>query len=136
MGVEPTASDGLVIYAYKWQIATDPLRTAWYLSYLGEIATVRQSEEILFEIVVQKSQGRFDLEQVQNAYRYFGFTTDTADDEHIIGTYKSRLSDAPRQDSEMREQLRLIGEHRHSAKIKEIAKGSESRICLEVLRGR
>lgn len=125
MGIDPTASDANVIFAYKKQVETDPARTAWYLSYLGQISTVRQSEEIELEIVLQQSQGRFMLEQVKDAYRYFGFTTEDADDEHIIGTYKSRLSDAPRHDAEMREQLRIIGEHKHSARIKEIAKGSK-----------
>lgn len=126
MGVEPTASDGNIIFAYKRQVATDPARTAQYLSFLGQIGAVRQSEEIQFEIQIQKSQGRFDLEQLEGAYRYFGFANSDADDEHIIGTYQSRLSDAPRQDLEMREHLRVIGESRGSLRIKEIAKGSKS----------
>jgi ubiquitin carboxyl-terminal hydrolase 25/28 len=128
LGTDPTASDNNIIFAYKRQVETDPARTAWYLTFLGQIADMRQSEEIQFEIVLQKSSGRFDLEQVDEAYRYFGFSSEAgskADDDYILGTYKSRLSDAPRQDSEMREQLRIIGEHRNSAKIKETAKGSE-----------
>jgi ubiquitin carboxyl-terminal hydrolase 25/28 len=125
LGIDATASDALVIFAYKKQLETDPSRFAWYLSYLNQISRVRQSDEIELEIVLQQSEGRFTLEQVDEAYRYFGFTMPDADDEHIIGTYKSRLSDAPRQDSEMREQLRIIGEHRQSARIKDIAKGSK-----------
>ena len=124
LGIDPTASDANIIFAYKKQIETDPRRTTWYLSYLNQIANVRQSDEIQLEVVLQQSQGRFTLEQVDGAYNYF-FTTFDAADEHIIGTYKSRLSDAPRQDPEMREQLRIIGEHRHSARIKDVAKGSK-----------
>lgn len=124
MGVDPTASDANIVFAFRQQIETDPLRATWYLSYLSQIANVRQSEELEFELAIQHSAGRFTIEQVRRAYNYF-MTTDQATDDHIIGAYKSRLSDAPRQDAEMREELRIIGEHRHSAKIKDVAKGSK-----------
>ena len=50
MGVDPTASDAIVIFAYRRQVKTDPARTAWYLSCLEQIAKVRQSAEIQFEL--------------------------------------------------------------------------------------
>lgn len=105
-------------------MATDPDRYAWYLSYLIEIANVRQSQTLEVQVAMERSNGLFTLEEVDQAYRYFGFTRHDADDDHIIGTYKSRLSDAPRQDTDMREQLRIIGEHRRSARIRDVAKGS------------
>jgi ubiquitin carboxyl-terminal hydrolase 25/28 len=124
LGIDPVASDANVIFAFKKQVETDPNRVTWYLSYLQQIANVRQSEELQFEVVLQQSQGHFTIEQVEGAYNYFFTTADAADD-HIIGTYKSRLSDAPRQDNDMREQLRILGEHRNSRKIKDVAKGSK-----------
>jgi hypothetical protein len=125
LGIDPTASDANVIFAYRKQVETDASRTAFYLTWLNQISVVRQSEEIQLEIVLQQSKGRFMLEQIHDAYKYFGFPTQDADDAHIIGTYKARLSDAPRQGSEMREHLRIIGEYRRNARIIEIAKGSK-----------
>jgi ubiquitin carboxyl-terminal hydrolase 25/28 len=125
LGVEPNSSDGCIIDAYKQNVETDAEDTVWHLSCLNKIANIRQSEELGVLVATEQSKGLFTIEQVRQAYRYFGFTREDVDEEHIIGTYKSRLSDAPRQDSEMREQLRIIGQHRQSLRIKDVAKGSK-----------
>jgi ubiquitin carboxyl-terminal hydrolase 25/28 len=125
LGVEANSSDGCIIDAYERQVETDPEDSVWHLSCLNKIANIRQSEELGVLVATEQSKGLFTIEQVRQAYRYFGFTREDVDEEHIIGTYKSRLSDAPRQDSEMREQLRIIGQHRQSLRIKDVAKGSK-----------
>ena len=62
------------------------------------------------------------MHQLTEAYRYFGLQEHPAlDDEHIIGTFQSRSLDAPSQDAQSREQLRIIGNHRKSKKILDTA---------------
>lgn len=131
LGTDPSASDQNIVFAYRRQADRDPARQAWYLTFLEQIANIRESDEIHVEIGLQKSLGRFDLDQVKAAYLYFGFQDDNVDEEYILGTYRSRLLDAPRQYMEMREQLLILGQHRHSTNIIETANGSKSQNFLE-----
>ena len=72
---------------------------------------------------MEQSAGKFDFRQLTEAYRYFGFHVESPppDDAYIIGTFQSRLQDAPMHGPQMREQLKVIGKHRKSSKILSIA---------------
>lgn len=80
------------------------------------------------EVAIERSAGKFDFHQLTEAYRYFGFNVDSSpsDDAHIIGTFQSRMQDAPMQAAQMREQLRIIGTHRNSTKILHIAEDGKA----------
>jgi ubiquitin carboxyl-terminal hydrolase 25/28 len=117
------ASDGLVIFAYRKQAERDPENAHCYLTYLIQIAEARHSEALQTEVAMERSGGKFDYHQLTEAYRYFGFYVEMppSDDAYVIGTFQSRLADAPKQESQMREHLKLIGTHRNSSKILDIA---------------
>ena len=72
---------------------------------------------------MERSAGKFDYRQLANAYQYFGFHVESppSDDAYIIGNFQSRLQDAPLHGPQMREQLKVIGRHRNSNKILDIA---------------
>jgi len=74
-------------------------------------------------VALEQSAGKYDVRQLADAYRYFGFHVGNppSEDEHIIGTFQARMQDAPMQESAMREQLKIIGSHRKSKKILEVA---------------
>ncbi len=92
------------------------------MGYLAHIAEDRSSEELRIEVAIERSAGKYDVQQLTEAFRYFGLHMDNnLDDEHIIGTFQSRSLDAPSQDAQSREQLRIIGNHRKSKKILDIA---------------
>jgi len=113
----------LVIFAYRKQAERDPINSHHYLTFLIEIAEARSSEALQTEVAIVRSDGKFDYHQLIEAYRYFGFYVERppSDDAHVIGTFQSRLQDAPKQESQMREHLKLIGTHRNSSKILDIA---------------
>jgi hypothetical protein len=46
---------------------------------------------------------------------------DHLDEDHIIGVFKSMVSDSPKQESELRQALLTIGQHRNSYKIEQFA---------------
>ena len=123
LGIPLDASDGLVRFAYRKQVERDPGNAHHYLTYLIQIAEGRSSDLLLTEVAIERSSGKFDYRQLTEAYRYFGFYVETPslDDAHIIGTFQSRLEDAPKHESQMREHLKLIGTHRNSRKILNIA---------------
>lgn len=123
LGVPEDSSDDLVVFAYRKQVETDAGRAPWYLSYLRQAANMRSSDILLTEIALATSQGSFDAEQLQDAYRYFGlsFESPPHDDDYIIGLFTSRLDDARRHEREMRENLKIIGVHRSSQKIIAVA---------------
>lgn len=135
LGIPEDASDRLVIFAYEKQKQTDSAQTPWYLSYLRNIFQARRSEILETHIATELSAGRFDAEQLTGAYSYFGLSMQgqQTDDEHIIGIFQSRLQDARLHESEMRERLSIIGEHRQSARIIDFASDSkleQSHICI------
>ena len=75
------------------------------------------------QVALERSEGKFDYQQLSDAYRYFGHPAEGSllDDEHIIGTFQSRAQDSPKQEAEMRGQLKIIGAHRRSKQILGIA---------------
>jgi ubiquitin carboxyl-terminal hydrolase 25/28 len=127
LGIPPDASDDLIIFAYRKQTKTDPANTHQYLTYLIQIADDRSSESLQTEVAIERSAGKFDSHQLTNAYRYFGYYIDSppSDDAYIIRTFQSRVQDAPMQESRMREQLKIIGIHRKSTTILDIAEDCE-----------
>ena len=128
LGIPEDVSDDIVRYAYTQQNLTDPTISSApkYLTALQEIAHERNSDLLLTEVALQRSAGRFDLEQLRDAYDFFRLQADAAlDDEYIIGNFYSRLQDAPVHEKEMREHLRIIGAYRQSPKISAAAEDSE-----------
>ena len=78
------------------------------------------------EVAVERSAGKFDVQQLLEALKYFGFDFDhpPSDDNHVIGTFQSRVQDSPLQEVQMREQLKIIGIYRRSRQICEFAENS------------
>ncbi len=67
-----------------------------------------------------ESKGQVSYRDIEEAYRYLGTTPDW-DDASIIGAFQARVSDAPRQEQEARQHLRVIGVSRHSEAIQTAA---------------
>ena len=67
------------------------------------------------------------MRDIRLAYQAFGlaFPANNLDDDTIIGTFQARVSDAPKQEPELRRALVIIGQSRSSAKIQHIASNSK-----------
>jgi ubiquitin carboxyl-terminal hydrolase 25 len=123
LGTPQDASDELVSYAYQQQVRTNRKESPGYLNCLRQIAKNRRSELLETLVATEYSAGNFDSDQLNEAYRYFSF--DPRDhgitDELIIGTFQARLQDSAKQEADMRAHLKVIGEHRRSQRIKDVA---------------
>lgn len=127
LGVPADAADELFIFAYQRQIEQDEHQIPWYLSCLQYLATQRNSETLSTQVATEKSAGRYDTFELQDAYRYLGFdiSNQIPDEDHVIGTFISRLENtAPQQQTELRRSLQIIGEHMNSSKILAVASDS------------
>ena len=95
---------------------------SYYFECLHDLATGRKSEELQIHVAMLGSQGFTSKREIERAYRYFNIEPAHAvhiNDEHIIGTYKSRLSDtSPSMADDTRRQLRIIGDARDSDLIR------------------
>ena len=111
--------DELIWFAYTMQIFVDNQNSPYYLECLQTIAEGRSSEELSTKVAIQASEGRVSLKDVRNAYYRLGihYRDPSLLDENIIGTFRARLQDAPRQEAELRQYLRIIATHRNSAKL-------------------
>lgn len=70
-----------------------------------------------------RSRGEFTRSDVLEAGKALGIQDiETADDELIVGIFKARLADAPKQEAQMREHLTIVGKHRSSELILQTAR--------------
>lgn len=136
LGAPQDVSDELVSFAYQQQIRANPKEGPTYLTYLREIATSRRSELLDTLIAKEYSAGNVDSDQLTEAYRYFSFSPrdEGVSDELIIGTFQARLQDSPKHEADMRAHLKVIGQHRRSQRMKDIAEEGMSLLDQELIK--
>ena len=119
--------DTLLVFAYERQIACDLGNSPYYLDCLQGIATGRNSEELLTKAALEESSGKVSLKDIQGAYKTFGLDMQSPydDEDHIIGTFQSRIADSSLQEPELRRALNVIGHHRGSTRIQDFASNSK-----------
>ena len=123
LGATADFHDNLIIFAYKRQIDVDPKNIPYYLECLQGLGEGRKSEELQTQAAIEASSDKISLKDVRTAYKDLGLESNLhlLDDDTIIGTFQARVSDAPRQESELRRSLQIIGQSRSSEKIQFIA---------------
>ena len=133
LGATGDFHDNLITFAYQRQVESDPTNIPYYLECLQEVAEERRSEALQTLAAIEASKDKISLKDVRNAYKEFGldFPSVLLDDDTVIGTFQSRIADAPRQEAELRRALKIIGQHRSSEKIQQIA--SNGRCVLAAL---
>lgn len=128
LGAVGDFADELILFAFSRQSALDSENGAYYYECLQDLAVGRKSETLEMQVAMLGSQGFTSRREVGAAYRYFGIEPAHAmhlNDEHIIGVFKSRLSDmSPSMAEETRRQLRIIGDARDSTVIRAEAAGA------------
>ncbi|RMZ91876.1 hypothetical protein DV736_g914, partial [Chaetothyriales sp. CBS 134916] len=126
LGVPEAAADSLIQHFYHYQRTTDPRNGPLYMSFLKKIAMERRSDLLQTETVLEESRGHYDVDTLNEAYNYFGLGQNDAsvDDDYIIGIFSSRLEDSVSHEQQMRTHLKVIGQHRNSAKISQFADNS------------
>lgn len=123
LGATADFHDDLIVFAYQRQIDVDPNNTPYYLECLQGLGEGRNSEDLQTQAAIEASSGKISLKDIKSAYKDLGldFNQPLLDDDTIIGTFQARVSDAPRQESELRRALQIIGQSRSSEKIQFIA---------------
>ena len=122
LGATADFHDELIEFSYEQQLETDPYNTPYYLECLQGIAGGRHSEALDTKVAIEASENRISLKDVRAAFKELGIDSRADfDDDTIIGTFQSRISDAPKQEVEMRRALKIIGQSRRSEKIELVA---------------
>ncbi|KAH3910600.1 hypothetical protein HBH56_143770 [Parastagonospora nodorum] len=122
LGAVGDFSDALILFAFAQQIVVDVESRSYYYECLQDLAVGRKSEELQIQVATYGSQGFTSRRELDAAYKSFGIEPAHAkhlNDEHIIGTFRSRLSDiSPHMAEDARRQLRIIGDARNSETIR------------------
>lgn len=120
--------DDLIKFSYERQLKSDPENTPYYLEALQGIAAGRKSEDLQTLVAIESSSGKISTSDVRAAYEFLGLEIKQPflDDDFIIGSFQSRIADAPRQDSELRRALLIVGQDRSSQKIQSLASKSKT----------
>ncbi|USP73273.1 hypothetical protein yc1106_00547 [Curvularia clavata] len=128
LGALADFDDSLILFSFSRQVAVDIENKAYYFECLQDLAAGRESETLGMQVALLASQGLISKRDANRAYQYFGIDPAHASiigDEHVIGSFKSRLSDiSPMQAEEARKQLRVLGDVRDSERIRAEAAGS------------
>ena len=119
--------DSLLSFVYERQIACNPAGGPYYLECLQGIAKGRKSEDLQTKAAIEESSGKISLQDIRDAYAAFGLDMQSPydDEDHIIGTFQSRIADSSLQEPELRHALKIIGLHRDSIRIQDFASDSE-----------
>lgn len=127
--------DDLIKFAYERQLVVDPDNVPYYLESLQTIADGRKSEELHTLVAIEASSGKVSAQDVRDAYKLLDLDLASAylDEDVIIGTFQSRVADAPRQEAELRRALQIIGQDRSSEKIQFMASKSRKIACARNL---
>ncbi|KAF6241209.1 hypothetical protein HO173_001003 [Letharia columbiana] len=122
LGATADFHDELIEFSYERQLEIDPYNTPYYLECLQGIARGRHSETLHTKVAIEASENRISLKDVRAAFKELGLDSRSDyEDDTIIGTFQSRVSDAPKQETEMRRALKIIGQSRRSEKIEFVA---------------
>jgi len=128
LGAVGDFDDALILFAFSRQSALDIENKSYYFECLQDLAAGRKSEELGVQVAMLASQGLTTKREAERAYQYFGIDPSHAgiiSDDHIIGSFRSRLSDISLiQAEEAKKQLRVLGDVRDSDKIRAEASGS------------
>ena len=127
LGTRLDFHDDLIAFGYERQILCDPVHAPYYLECLQSIAEGRKSEDLQTKAAIEASSGKISVKDIREAYKSFGldYGRERYDDETIIGMFQSRIADAPRQESDLRRALHIIGLERGSLAIQHIASNSK-----------
>ena len=125
LGAVDDFHDDLLAFAYDSQRICDSENTAYYLECLQGIADGRHSEALLTKVAIEASSDIISFRDIRAAYKELGLNAQTKyEDETILGTFHSRIVDAPKQEPELRRALKIIGQNRSSHQIQVIASQS------------
>jgi ubiquitin carboxyl-terminal hydrolase 25 len=128
LGAPQTASDDLIVQAYREQMRGADRRTGpKYLDSLRIIGASRSSEVINEIYVLELSKGLYDEQALWDSYRSFGLDLHddgSYDDSYILGIFESRLQDMKKHERDLREKLRIIGCYRGSRNIIDTAENA------------
>jgi ubiquitin carboxyl-terminal hydrolase 25 len=127
-------SDELLVYSYHCQVKADRYtpNVPYYFHCLKQLTQGRHSEEMQMEVAKLMSEGLYDESDVADAYNALNIS-ESADDEHILGVFRSRIADMSlMHEKELRAKLRMIGESRDSETIIHFA--SNSKLPFHMLR--
>jgi ubiquitin carboxyl-terminal hydrolase 25/28 len=118
-------SDDLLIFAFRSQRRVDEPNSPYYFECLQGIAIGRNSNHLETQVQIFASQGYTNRSEVEQAYRFIGVDPSHAHhitDDHIIGQFRSRLSDiSPSAVQDTRNALKIIGFARKSKRLEEEA---------------
>ncbi|KAF2868909.1 hypothetical protein BDV95DRAFT_106347 [Massariosphaeria phaeospora] len=121
LGAVGDFSDALLMFAYSRQVAVDMDNTPYYFECLQDLSIGRASAELQTKVALLASNGQTNRREIAKAYRHFGIEprhANTINEDHIIGSFRSRLSDeSHNMVEETRKQLRIIGSARNSQRI-------------------
>lgn len=96
LGITSTASDDLIVWAYRQKVREQPGQLHVWLDALNDITTIKGSETLQMEMAIERSKGFISTKDVDLAYQHFGAQKDIEDETLVAAhQYKVRKQTAP-----------------------------------------
>ncbi|KAG0183416.1 ubiquitin-specific protease ubp2 [Apophysomyces sp. BC1021] len=126
LGLTSGASPRLTIWVYHRLFEEDPFGSFIYMDALAEIANGTNDEFLLTEVAMERSKGQLGSQDVEQAYRHFGITSDEhADEKLLMAVYQVKTGDEPKDMTLHREKLRIIAASRQSSVLHDFLREEE-----------
>ncbi|ORZ20562.1 hypothetical protein BCR42DRAFT_489060 [Absidia repens] len=116
LGITSSASDDLIVWAYRQMTQEQPELLYDLLDALNDITSIKGGETLQTEVTIERSKGFISRKDVDLAYQYFGAQKDI-EDETLIAAHQYKVQDYPIERTVHDDRLRTIGESRKSGSI-------------------
>ena len=133
LGTHPGATDDLVVWLYRKWVDESPSSVGTAMDSLVAVAEERNSETLLTEVAMERSQGRLGDKEIKDAYAYFGFYDPDVDDGLLAGVYQVKLSDEPQEQATHKMKMAIIAESRASKALEDLVLGTGKLISSSFL---
>lgn len=138
LGVTPDLADEVLIDVYNEQILIDSHSGHIYLGALHDIARIRNSDTLNMHVVMERSRGRFTLDDINEAYEKLGCDPklQIRSEDYVMERFSTAMEtavDAERR-METKQSLKLIADHLESDMLRMIhmTSAEEARPLMDI----
>ncbi|CAI2169084.1 20432_t:CDS:10, partial [Funneliformis geosporum] len=117
LGCVSDMDDQTLIWAYKLGIFEFPEKSSEYLQAIYEMSKERKSEALEELVVLERSLGKFSVDELKESYKCLNVENVSVSDELVIDAYNTLVTDQPSSRANYRNALTIIAKARKSEKL-------------------
>ncbi|OMH85521.1 Ubiquitin carboxyl-terminal hydrolase 2 [Zancudomyces culisetae] len=119
LGIPPTVSDPVILWAYDKKVEETPAEVGRLLDSLTDLSIGRKSSVLKLKVVQENTIGRYGSHAVKLAYSHFGTVDTNIDDNMLMFLFETECNDRPTLIETHKSKLAIIAQARKSSALVE-----------------